>query len=52
MLNVYRCSNAKQGPGPACDAYKEFLKKDTTALFLSAAIEHFGLTDMNGKVHF
>ncbi|XP_077075461.1 uncharacterized protein LOC143728177 [Siphateles boraxobius] len=39
-------SNAKQGPHTAFNAYKEFLQKDTAALFLAAALEHFGLKDV------
>ncbi|KAK7880512.1 hypothetical protein WMY93_032854, partial [Mugilogobius chulae] len=45
-MNTLRCSNAKQGPGPAYSAYKDVMKKDTTALFLAAAMEHFGLNDV------
>ncbi|XP_073727197.1 uncharacterized protein [Misgurnus anguillicaudatus] len=41
------CSNAKQGPHAAYNAYKEFVHKDTTALFLAAAMEHFGLQDIS-----
>lgn len=41
-----RCSNAKQGPRAAYDAYKLFLRKDTAALFLAAALQHFGLEDL------
>ncbi|XP_076156808.1 uncharacterized protein LOC143139878 [Alosa pseudoharengus] len=40
------CSNAKQGPHAAYNAYKEFVHKDTTALFLAAAMELFGLQDV------
>ncbi|CAL9685008.1 unnamed protein product [Knipowitschia caucasica] len=46
-MNVLRCSNAKQGPTAAYDAYKKILRKDTTALFLAAALEHFGLKDLS-----
>ena len=47
-LSFYRSSNAKQGPHTAFNAYKEFLQKDTAALFLAAAMEHFGLKDVGG----
>ncbi|KAK7945428.1 hypothetical protein WMY93_001156 [Mugilogobius chulae] len=47
LFAIYcKCSNAKQGPGPAYSAYKDVMKKDTTALFLAAAMEHFGLNDV------
>ncbi|XP_031174475.1 uncharacterized protein LOC116063697 [Sander lucioperca] len=46
MLWGIWCSNAKQGPHTAYNAYKEFVIKDTTALFLAAAMEHFGLQDL------
>uniref|UniRef100_A0AAV2MHB9 Uncharacterized protein n=1 Tax=Knipowitschia caucasica TaxID=637954 RepID=A0AAV2MHB9_KNICA len=42
------CSNAKQGPHAAYNAYKEFVRKDTAALFLAAAMEHWGLEDVTG----
>ncbi|CAB1432142.1 unnamed protein product [Pleuronectes platessa] len=45
-MTKLRCSNAKQGPHAAYNAYKEFVHKDTTALFLAAAMEHFGLEDV------
>ena len=45
----HRSSNAKQGPHKAYNAYRDFVRKDTTALFLAAAMEHFGLTDVTGK---
>ncbi|KAK7878399.1 hypothetical protein WMY93_031029 [Mugilogobius chulae] len=44
-MNVLRCSNAK-GPKASYDAYKNFMRADTTALFLAAAMEHFGLQDV------
>ncbi|XP_063042925.1 uncharacterized protein LOC134437362 [Engraulis encrasicolus] len=40
------CSNAKQGPKSAYNAYKHFVITDTTALLLTAAMEHFGLKDI------
>lgn len=43
-----RCSNAKRGPRADYNAYKEFVIKDTTALFLAAAMEVFGLDDPKG----
>ena len=43
-----RCSNAKQGPHAAYNAYKQFVQVDTTALFLAAAMEHFNLDDVSG----
>ena len=48
---IDRCSNAKQGPRKAYNAYKEFVVKDTTALFLAASMEHFGLTQFSGKLY-
>ena len=45
----HRCSNAKQGPHSAYNAYKEFFTTDTTALLLAASMEHFGLQDVAGK---
>lgn len=44
----HRCSNAKQGPKAAYNAYKHFVITDTTALLLTAAMEHFGLKDIEG----
>ncbi|XP_067247288.1 uncharacterized protein [Chanodichthys erythropterus] len=41
-----RCSNAKQGPHADFNSYKEFVRKDTTALFIAAAMDHFGLQDV------
>lgn len=49
MFATCRCNNAKQGPHAAFNAYKEFVKKDTTALFLAAALEHFQLTNLEGN---
>lgn len=46
-MNKLKCSNAKQGPSASYNAYKDFMKKDTTALFIAAAMEHFGLQHMN-----
>ena len=40
----------KKGPHAAYNAYKECVRKDTTALFLAAAMEHFGLQDVTGKL--
>ena len=48
---IDRCSNAKQGPHKAYNAYKDFVVKETTALFLAAAIGHFGLTNEKGKLY-
>uniref|UniRef100_A0AAV2LIY4 DUF6589 domain-containing protein n=1 Tax=Knipowitschia caucasica TaxID=637954 RepID=A0AAV2LIY4_KNICA len=45
-MTKLRCSNAKQGPHAAYNAYKEFVRKDTAALFLAAAMEHWGLEDV------
>ncbi|KAL1005233.1 hypothetical protein UPYG_G00056410 [Umbra pygmaea] len=40
------CSDAKQGPHAAYNSYKDFFMSDTTALFLSAAMEQFALQDV------
>ncbi|XP_063076085.1 uncharacterized protein LOC134466120 [Engraulis encrasicolus] len=45
-MTKLRCSNAKQGPKAAYNAYKHFVITDTTALLLTAAMEHFGLKDI------
>ena len=45
----YRCSNAKSGPHADYNAYKDFVIKDTTALFLAAAMEHLGLQNATGN---
>ncbi|KAK7939596.1 hypothetical protein WMY93_002922 [Mugilogobius chulae] len=45
-MNKLRCNNAKQGPHAAFNAYKEFVKKDTYALFLTATLQHFGMKDL------
>ncbi|XP_073728877.1 uncharacterized protein [Misgurnus anguillicaudatus] len=46
----HRCSNAKQGPHSAYNAYKHFFITDTTALLLTAAMEHFGLQDVAEEI--
>lgn len=44
-----RCSAAKSGPHSAFNAYRDFVIKDTTALFLAAVIEHLGFHHVTGK---
>lgn len=45
-----RCSNAKCSPRADYNAYRDFVIKDTTALFLAAAMEVFGLQDSKGNL--
>ncbi|XP_063046921.1 uncharacterized protein LOC134440748 isoform X2 [Engraulis encrasicolus] len=42
-MTKLRCSTAKSGPRSAFNAYRDFVIKDTTALFLAAVMEHLGL---------
>lgn len=44
-----RCSTAKSGPHSAFNAYRDFVIKDTTALFLAAVTEHLGFHHVTGK---
>lgn len=44
-----RCSNAKRGPRAAFNAYRDFVIKDATALFISAVMEHLGFDHVTGK---
>ncbi|XP_063054510.1 uncharacterized protein LOC134448782 [Engraulis encrasicolus] len=45
-MNTVKCSNAKKGPHHAFNAYKEFVRKDTSALFIAAAMEVFGMENV------
>ncbi|XP_066272591.1 uncharacterized protein [Branchiostoma lanceolatum] len=45
-MNRVKCSNAKKGPHHAYNAYKDFVRKDTSALFIAAAMEVFGMDNM------
>ncbi|XP_022063315.1 uncharacterized protein LOC127536115 [Acanthochromis polyacanthus] len=42
VVTLAGCSAAKSGPHSAFNAYRDFVIKDTTALFLAAVIEHLG----------
>lgn len=49
-MNTVKCSNAKKGPHHAFNAYKEFVRKDTSALFIAAAMEVFGMENVEGDL--
>ncbi|XP_035658071.1 uncharacterized protein LOC118403462 [Branchiostoma floridae] len=45
-MNRVKCSNAKKGPHNAFNAYQEFVRKDTTALFIAAAMKVFKMENV------
>lgn len=47
-MNVLGTTNAKKGPHECYNAYREFCDKELDAHILAAAMEHFGMTNVEG----
>ena len=49
-MNVTHSTNAKKGAKEDFNAFKEFTEIETDSLVISAAMTHFGMSKIDGKI--